>query len=272
MTTNKMLLLGIPVGLFLAGLALLIPLPAAFWYIMVAQPALLLLGSVLALWVAPMYRGDMKNVFLFLSAFLLFYGVVNITPLADSAADALGGQFFKALLAYQIITYSFLLASCAFILRVTEIKSLNSWGKAGVCAAIGLAIVITVAAIPTFREVLEFSAEAAFLYLVIRIFDALVMVMIVPVILLYVQNMRAQYQESISFVVISAGVVASLILAYLYEIAKWESLADIAVAEFQSGSMLDALYLFGYFIIPLGLLAHRKHQDWSLKQVQRLLM
>ena len=165
-----------------------------------------------------------------------------------------------------------MIASCGFILRVIEVTALKPWGLVWFVAGIGLGIAIIAGAVPTFNDILDFNTEAALLYLVIRIFDVLVMVMIVPVVLLYVQNMRADFQESTTFAVISVGVIASLILAYVYEIAKWDSLADIASSEYQTGSLLDALYLFGYFLIPMGLLAHRKHQEWSFSQVQKLLV
>jgi hypothetical protein len=234
------------------------------------EPALLFAAGALALWVAAMYRGEMRRVFTFLAVFLLLYGLVNTTSLVDRAGELLDGNFFRALLAYQLFSYAFLLMAGVGILRVVEVTRLNIWGWVSVAAGAALAIVIVASATSTFRDVFGDNVEAAFLYLVIRIFDVLVMVMLIPVVWLYVQNARAKYQESATFAVVAIGVVASLVLAYLYELVKQQPLADI-VEEFQSGSVLDALYLFGYVLLAVALIAHRKHQDWSLKQLDRIL-
>ena len=274
MTSARVLTLSLPVGVLIAGIAMLLPSTGASWYAKVTHPGLLFVGSALSLWVAPMYRGDMRRVFLSLSVFLLLYGLISTTPLVDTVGEMLEANFFRALLAYQLATYAFLLTACVFILRVINVSRLNVWGWFSVAAGVALAIAIVLDAIPTYRDpdVFGSNTEAALLYLLIRIFDVLVMVMLIPVVWLYVQNARARYQESATFAVIGGGVVASLVLVDLYHFLTEKSLLDIATSEFQTGSLLDALYLFGAFLLAVGLFAHRKHQEWSFNRLDRLLL
>ena len=45
----------------------------------------------------------------------------------------------------------------------------------------------------------------------------------------------------------------------------------IAGRDYQQGSLLDALYIFGYAALVVGVLAHWRHQEWSMRQVEKLL-
>ncbi len=271
MTSARTLALSLPLALVVGTLAVAFPSSAASWYTRILEPSLLFAAGALALWVATMYRGDMRRVFTFLAVFLVLYGLVNTTSLTDWSGNVLGDSFFRALLAYQLFAYAFLLLAAIAILRVVEVRRLNRWGWLAVAGGAGLAIAIVAYAAPTFRDLFGSNLEAAFLYLTIRIFDVSVMLMLIPVMWLYVQNARAKYQESATFAVVAGGVVASLVLAYIYEMLKQKPLADIAVTEFQTGSMLDALYLFGYVLLAAALVAHRMHQQWSLARLDRVL-
>ena len=271
MTTNRVLQLGFLAGVVLAALAVLLPSSAATPYTKVVQPGLVLLGSALAFWVGPMYRGAMGRAFFLIGGFLLLYGLVAITPLVDAARDGLGDNFLKALIAYQMAAYALLIAGCAHILRVIGVGKLNLWAWAPVAAGLGLAVTVVTYGMPKFNETLEVNTEAAVLLLMIRVLDMVVIVSLVPVVALYVQNARAKYQESATFTVIGGGIIASLVLAYLYELAKQTSLVDIAETDYQTGSLLDGLYVFAYFVLALGLLVHRKHQEWSFSRLDDLL-
>ena len=68
-----------------------------------------------------------------------------------------------------------------------------------------------------------------------------------------------------------AGIVSSLVLVYVYELVKGEPLSVIAAVEYQTGSVLDGLYLFGYLVVTIGLFAHRKHQEWSFSRLDEVL-
>ena len=271
MTSHRVLLASIPAGLVIAGLAVLLPTSAASPYAKVMQPGLVLLGSALAFWVGPMCRGVMGRAFYLIGGYLLLYGLVSITPLVDEARELLYESFLRALIGYQVFAYALLIGGCAHVLRVIGIGRLRGWSWTVVAVSVALAVVIVVYGMPKFREILDGNSEVAALLLTIRILDMIVIVMLVPVVAMYVQNARDRYQESATFTVIGAGIIASLVLAYLYELARRTSLVDIANNEYQTGSTLDALYVFAYFVLALGLFVHRKHQEWSFARLDRLL-
>lgn len=270
MTSTRILLLGSVAGLVVAAVAVALPPDAGGWYSKILQPGLLIASGLLAWWVAPMYRGDMRRVFLLLGTFLVLYSLVSIEPLVDAARDGLGGNFLRGLLAYQILIYGLLFFACRSVLKVIGLTRLHpfAWGMVTAAALLGASIVVY--GIPEVQSAWDRNLEEAVLYLLIRIFDALVLALLIPVVALYLQNARAKYQESATFAFIGLGVIASLILAYFYEMAKGSTLNEIG-REFQAGSLLDALYLFGYFILVVGLFAHRKHQQWGLGQLDKLL-
>lgn len=290
MTSSRVILLSLPIGILIAGLAMLFPSSAidpasgfrvephhspAFWYARVMQPGLLFVGAALSLWVTRMYRGDMKRVFFCLAGFLALYGLVNIGYLVEKAQDRLDANFLHALLAYQVLTYAFLLTACGFILRVIGVATLGKWGWLAAAVGLGLAvsfITYYLDSVPMLRDDYGVNTEWVVMNLLIRIFDALVLLALVPVLALYVQKARAKYQESTTFALIGGGIIASLAAVYVYELAKRTSLVSIALVDFQEGSLLDAVYIFGYFVLALGLFAHRKHQEWSFNQVDRILV
>jgi hypothetical protein len=218
-----------------------------------------------------MYRSDLKRAFLLLAVYLLSYGVLGISPLVEAMRDALKGNFLTVLLVWQVATYGVLVGACLLVLRTIGVRRIARWGLPVLAAVLTLAVAVVINGLSEFRDVLPLSARAAVLFLLIRILDMLVLLLLVPVLLLYIQHARATYQESTSFLVVVLGIVASLVLAYVYEVAKAQPLAQIAAVEFQKGSLLDALFIFIYAMIPIGLLAHRKHQEWSLKKLEHAL-
>ncbi|NQW17812.1 MAG: hypothetical protein HQ478_10045 [Chloroflexi bacterium] len=268
MTSSKFLVLGIIAALLIAAVILVLPDGAASNYAEHGQPIFMFMSAALALSVAGMYRGDMRRVFLLLTGFLFFYGLFNISWLVDQAFEVLDEQFFKALLAYQIFSYAFLLGACIFILRVVSVPSLSSGSRIAVGATVLFGVAIVVNSFDEYGKILDINAEIAVSYLLIRIFDVLIMAALVPVLAMYVQNARSQYQESASFAVIGAAIIASLTLVYAYEFATNDSLWDIAEEE---GSTLDFLFLFGYLSLIVGLLVHRLHQVISYRRLDGVL-
>ncbi len=265
------LAIALPLALVPAALAAALSGEAAARYTKVLQPALLLLSSALALWVALMYRSDLKRAFLLLAVYLLSYGVLGITPLVEAMRDAMKDNFLTVLLIWQVVTYGVLIGACLSVLRTIGIQRIARWGLPVLAAALMLAGIVVINGVSEFRDVLPLNARAAVLLLLIRILDMLVVLLLVPVVLLYIQHARATYQESTTFLVVVAGIVASLVLVYVYEAAKAQPLAEIVAAEFQQGSLLDALSIFIYATVPIGLVAHRKHQEWSLSKLEQAL-
>ena len=269
MTSALFLGLGLAAALLPAAVAVALSGEAAAWYNKVVQPGLLLASSLLSLWASTMYRSHLRQAFLFLAGFLLSYGVVNITPLLEEMREALDGNFLTVLLLWQVLTYLMLFVACVSTLRAIDVTRLARWGLPVVGLTLILAVGILVNGVPTFLDHLEVSTRAAVQILLIRIFDMIVMLMLVPVILLFVQSARAKYRESATFSFVLMGIIASLILVYIYELVTGQSIAEIAASDFQQGSVLDGLYLFAYFTVVVGLYAHRKHHDWSLRRLER---
>ena len=272
MTSQRFLRIALPALLVPAALAVLLPTEAGAWYAKMAQPGLLFANSLLSLWVALMYRAALRRAFLFLSAFLLSYGLVGTAPLIEQMREALGDNFLTVVITWQVATYLMLLLACVFILRAIGITTMGKWGIPVMGITLLLAAGVVANGMTFFFDLLEIDTKVAVLILLIRIFDVLVMLMLVPVLLLYVEGARAKYQESATFAFVAMAIIASLVFVYLYELIKGQPIAQIAEAEYQKGSLLDGLYIFMYLTIAVGLFAHRKHQQWSLRKLERNLL
>ena len=263
--------IALPLATVAAMLAQLLPGGAGARYVQVMHPVALMAGGLLAFWVATYYRGRMRDAFLLIGGFLVLYSLLAIEWLVNGAAGLFGANFLRALLVYQIVLYAQLLTASVLVVHMMDVRRLSTAGWTVAVAGLVLGFLFVANALPAVRELLAVSPEAGALYLMIRIYDALVMAMMLPVIWLYVQNAQARYQENASFTLVLAGIVSSLVLVYVYELIKGEPLSVIAAAEYQTGSVLDGLYLFGYLVVTIGLFAHRKHQEWSFNRLDEVL-
>ena len=263
--------IAVPVATAAALLAQLLPGGAGARYAQVMHPVALIAGGLLAFWVATYYRGRMRDAFLLIGGFLVLYSLLAIEWIVSGAADLFGANFLRALLVYQIVLYSQLLTASVLVVRMMDVRRLTTAGWTVAATGLVLGVLFVANALPAVRELLAASAEAGALYLMIRIYDALVMTMMLPVVWLYVQNAQARYQENATFTLVLAGIISSLVLVYVYELVKGEPLSVIAAAEYQAGSVLDGLYLFGYLVVAIGLFAHRKHQEWSFNRLDEVL-
>jgi hypothetical protein len=272
MTSQRFIAIAAPTALVLALLAVVLPGDGGAQYARLAQPLGLAVGAGLAFWVGTFYRAGMRSAFFLIAGFLLLYGLTNWDWALSNVAEALGGNFLRALLIYQIVDYALLLAAVVWIVRMMDVRRLGKPGWLVAAITVAIAVGFIANGMGTFRELYDVSTEAGSIYLVIRVFDMLVMTMLVPVVWLYVQNSRAMYQENSTFMLVLVGIIASLTTVYFYELLKGDPLTVIAASEYQQGSTLDALYLFGYLIIGVGLFARRKHQEWSFKKLDQLLL
>ncbi|MBI4200176.1 MAG: hypothetical protein HY535_06865 [Chloroflexi bacterium] len=272
MTSGLFLAIALPLAVIPAAIAVVLSGEAASSYTKLLQPGVLLVGCLLSLWVAMMYRADLRRAFLFLAAFLLLYGLVSTAPLVEQLAKALADNFLTFLIAWQVTTYLMLFAACVSILRAVGVTTMGKWGIPVMGATLLLAIGVLANGMPSFLDTLEVNLKAAVLVFLIRILDVLVMLMLVPVLLLYLEGARAKYQESATFAFVALGIVASLVFVYVYELIKGQPLMEIAQGEYQKGSLLDGLYIFMYLTVALGLFAHRKHQQWILGKLEHNLL
>ncbi|MDO8751108.1 MAG: hypothetical protein Q7K03_08200 [Dehalococcoidia bacterium] len=271
MTSGLFLRLSLTVAVIPAAIAVALSGEAAAQYTKLVQPALLLVSCLLSLWVALMYRTDLRRAFLFLSAFLLLYGLVNINPLVEQAQKALGDDFLTLVISWQVADYFMLFLACFFILRAIGITTMGKWGIPVMGITLLLAVGVVANGMASFLDLLQVNTKAAVLVFLIRICDVVVLLMLVPVLFLYVEGARAKYQESATFAFVAFGIIASLVFVYVYELVKGQSITQIAGAEYQKGSLLDGLYIFMYLMVAVGLYAHRKHQQWSLKKIDKLI-
>lgn len=287
MTSTLFLAIALPAALVPSLVAMALSGQAAEVYTKLLHPGLLILSAGLSVWVAQMYRSDLRRAFAFLAIFLLSYGVLNVSALHDPIRRLLGSEplqqqlnFLTLLLAWQVTTYLALLVSCAFILKAVGVRRMSARGLVDITIAVVVGVLIIIKGLPTFREYYQVDpanplspifTRFAISLLLIRIFDMAVFLTLVPVMVLYFQGARSQYQESTTFLVVVVGIIASLSLVYLYEIIKRTPLIEISQAEFEKGSVLDGLYIFAYLMVAIGLFAHRKHQEWSLQKLERAL-
>lgn len=272
MTSQRFIAIAIPTALLLSLLAVALPGGAGATYARFILPISLALGAGLAFWVGAFYRAGMRNAFFLIGGFLLLYALTNWDWLLSAIAERMGGSFLRALLVYQFIDYAMLLSAIVWVVRMMDVRRLSKPGWLVALGAIAIAAAFVVNGMPTVRELFDLSTEAGTIYLVIRLFDVLVMSLLVPVVWLYIQNARARYQENSTFTLVLVGIVASLNAVYFYELLKGSPLTVIAASEYQQGSFLDVLYLFGYLLIAIGLVAHRKHQQWSFNRLDQLLL
>jgi hypothetical protein len=85
------------------------------------------------------------------------------------------------------------------------------------------------------------------------------------------QHLKSKEQESITFTFIMGGVIWSLLSTYIFELVLGISAGQIAVQYFQTGSWLDAIYIFGYFIIAVGLYANMKYDEWGFRAIEKAI-
>jgi hypothetical protein len=272
MTSQRFIAIATPAALLFALLALVLPGDTGATYARFLLPISLAVGAGLAFWVGAFYRAGMRNAFFLIGGFLLLYGLTNWDWLLSAVAERMGGSFLRALLIYQFVDYAMLLSAIVWVVRMMDVRTLNKPGWFVALGAVAVAATFVVNGMPTVRELFDQNTEAGTIYLIIRVFDVLVMSLLVPVVWLYVQNARARYQENSTFMLVLVGIVASLNMVYFYELLKGSPLTVIAASEYQQGSFLDVLYLFGYLLIGIGLFAHRKHQQWSFNRLDQLLL
>jgi hypothetical protein len=272
MTSQRFIAIATPAALLFALLALVLPGDTGATYARFLLPISLAVGAGLAFWVGAFYRAGMRNAFFLIGGFLLLYGLTNWDWLLSAVAVRMGGSFLRALLIYQFVDYAMLLSAIVWVVRMMDVRTLNKPGRFVALGAVAVAATFVVNGMPTVRELFDQNTEAGTIYLIIRVFDVLVMSLLVPVVWLYVQKARARYQENSTFMLVLVGIVASLNMVYFYELLKGSPLTVIAASEYQQGSFLDVLYLFGYLLIGIGLFAHRKHQQWSFNRLDQLLL
>jgi hypothetical protein len=247
-----------------ALLCVLLPDSIARSYTRIMYPLILLLGGVLAMRVSTIYTNWLRNAFVFLSLFLFF----TIFPHFDFLWSFYAAHpLFVMLL--QWVTYAMLVLCSIYILKVTEVRKINSKGWLLIAAMLVIGIGILVYHLPPLF--LYYPPIYKLPLTLIYILDVAIVVMLMPVVLLYTQQMRAEGRESITFTTIVSGLIIVTIAVYLYVIVTGHELYE-APFFFHTGSALDALYIFGYLLIAAGLYVHGNYDDWGFAQIEQALL
>ena len=242
---------------------LFLPDTIARGYTQLMSPVILLLGALRAMRVAMTYTKWLRKAFIFLSLFLFFMIFPHF--------DVLWGLFRttpQLVVLMQWVTYAMLVLCSIYILKVTEVRQIsrNGWRLIGAMIIIGVAI-LAYHIPPLFQYYPPaYKIPLTLIYFV----DVAIVIMLIPVVLLYAQQMRLEGRESITFTSIVSGIILSTVAVYIYVIVSGISLYE-APNAFHTGSILDALYLFSYLIIAAGLYVHRKYDEWGFEMIEQAL-
>lgn len=254
--------------LFPSLICLLLPDTIASGYIKIMHPLSLLIGSILSFRVAAMYKKWLQKSFFFLALFLFFMMLANIDPLGDIVRSKVGNLIPLIVLPFQLLTYSMLVISSFYTLKVMERRGLSKKDWIIMVAMLFIGIIIVMYQVIPLLCHLDLYAIPL---LLIRFLDVAIVIMLTPVVLLYIRQMRLEKRESITFATITCGIILSVSVAYGYEIAFNVPLYVVFHAIYHTGSILDALYLFSYLIIAVGLYVHTKYYEWGLKMIKKAL-
>jgi hypothetical protein len=254
--------------LFPALICLFLPDTIAIGYTKIMHPLSLLIGSILSLRAASMYKNWLQKSFLFLALFLFLLMLANIEPLWVMVCSTVGDLTPLIILPFQWITYSMLVISSFYTLKVMERRGLSKkdWLIIAAMLLIGILIVMY-----QMISLLRYFDLYAIPLLLILFLDVAIVIMLTPVVLLYIRRMRLEKRESITFTTITCGIILSFTAAYGYAIAFDVPLYVVRYAVYHTGSVLDALYLFSYLIIAVGLYVHTKYDEWGLKMIEKAL-
>jgi len=246
-----------------ALLCLLLPDSIARSYTRIMYPLILLLSGILAMRVSTIYTNWLRNAFVFLSLFL----VLMIFPHIDFLWSFYAAHpLFVVLL--QWVTYAMLVLCSIYVLKVTEVRQISVKGWLLIGAMLVTGIVILAYHLPPLFQ--YYPAIYKLPLTLIYILDVAIVIMLMPVVLLYAQQMQAEGRESITFTTIVSGLILSTIAVYLYVIVTGIQLYE-APFLFHTGSALDALYLFSYLLIVAGLYVHGKYDEWGFAQIEQAL-
>jgi hypothetical protein len=266
---TRFLIIALPAVAIPVLIILFLPPAISSIYVSVIKPIPLLIGSVLALYVSFNYRKELQAAFIFLSIGLFIYMLaVIVGPYIQPHA----GSYFQAIILFlQIANYSMLILFCINLLKVIDIRHLNNLGWAVFGLVVIICILITIYPIwPEIRDISNLDSQVV-LYTLIRIVDAGLVIVLMPVVWLYIQYLKSQHKQSLTFTVIIFGVVWSTIADYIYEVISQTTLHSLLLEARLGIDIPDMLYIYGYMMIAVGLYAHRKQDQWGYNTIDKAM-
>ncbi len=238
-------------------------------YVRVVEPIALLIGAILALQVSFLYRKQLRAAFIFLSAFMFIYmlAVIILPFIQPHVVD----HFQITVLSIQIFCYCMLITFCVLLLNVIDIRRLDTVGW--IIFSVIFAISIFVVIYPVWSSIRDITHQdlPVILYLFTRVVDAGLVIVLMPVVWLYVQYLRTQNKQSLTFTVIIFGIVWSTIADYIFEVFYQESLQTFMGGNQLGVAVPEMLYLYGYLIIAVGLYAHLKQDEWGYDIIDKAM-
>lgn len=241
---------------------LLLPRGIAGIYTVGVKLLFLFAAFLLSLKVAFSYERELNKVFLYLAVFISFLFLANL------------GQFWVALyiifgplpyisLIVAAIAYALLIMVCINILKITDFTDIQKREWAAIFLMFALGNLTILYFFLNYR--LEFTLEVL-TRLLLRIIDNAVVLMLLPVLFLYRKQSKKEKKESITFTIILIGIIISTIGDYVYEILTAISYQELST-EFQSGTLLDSIYILSYLLIAAGLYVHLHYYKWTMRKI-----
>jgi hypothetical protein len=274
MNPRRFLKVMILLMLFPSFICLFLPDTIASSYTKIMCPLALLIGAVLSVRVALIYKKELHRAFIFLALFLFLMMLANIDQLWNLLRLEIGDLFPMFVLFMQWTTYAMLVICSLYVLKVTKLREIGIKGRIAIIAVLFFGIIIVMYRVPSLLQqifVFHYANVYTISLLLIRLLDVAIVIMLMPVVILYAKQMRLEGRESITFTAITCGIILSLTTAYVYEIVFGVPLYVIIHAIYHTGSILDALYLFSYLIIAVGLYVHKKYDEWGFKRIEKAL-
>ena len=261
-----------------ALIVLFLPAGVVSAYIDVIEPLALLIAAALALWVAFIYRKELKAAFIYLSAFLLIYMLAIILFLSNSPIllpylkPVIGdAEILLLVQGIQFINYFVLILFCINLLKVVDVRQLNRNGW--LIATLAFIFCIFLAIYPELELIRNISSFGlpAVLYIIIRILDAALIIVLTPVVWLYIQYLKSRQRQSLTFTVIIFGIVCATLFDYLFQLIVTVFPRLLAEGSPLYNTIPEALFIYGYLIIVVGLYAHRKQDEWGYNTIDRAI-
>jgi len=180
-------------------------------------------------------------------------------------------EILRLVQSVQFINYAMLLFFCINLLRVVDVTKLsrNGWIIFGVAAIFCIFLAIY-PKLDLIKDISNLGLPGIFA-ITMRVLDAALIIVLVPVLWLYVQYLKVQQRQSLTFTVIIFGIVCATVFDYIFQL-----IIKIFPRLLTEGSPLyttipEMLFIYGYLIIAVGLYAHRKQDEWGYNAIDRAM-
>lgn len=278
MSHTRFLKIVLPIAAIPALIVLFLPAGVVSVYIDVIEPISLTTAAALALWVAFIYRKGLKAAFVFLSVFLFIYMLAIVLFLSNSpillpgVRNLVGDDHILLVVqGVQFVNYFVLILFCVNLLKVVDIRRLD--GNGWLISVLAFFLCMFLAIFPELELIKNLSSYglSAVLYIIIRILDAALIVVLTPVVWLYIQHLKSRQKQSLTFTVVIFGIVCATLFDYLFQLVVTVFPRLLAEGSPLYKTIPEALFIYGYLIIIAGLYAHRKQDEWGYNAVDKAI-